>query len=76
MKQKHCLKHLKLYVAQYDAYFFYKQSVLKPLASINNSKACRCLRPLAILLKAIKFYWFQKQNEMVLKDKKMGFPRK
>lgn len=75
MKQKHCLKHLKLYVAQYDAYF-YKQSVLKPLASINNSKARHCLRPLAILLKAIKFYWFQKQNEMVLKDKKMGFHRK
>lgn len=43
---------------------------------MNNSKARHCLRPLAILLKAIKFYWFQKQNEMVLKDKKMGFPRK
>lgn len=74
MKQKHCLKHLKLYIAQYGTYF-YKQSILKPLAAINYSKARHCVRHLAILSKAIKFYWFQKQNKMVLKDKKMGFPR-
>lgn len=58
------------------ALIFYKQSVLKPLATINYSKARRCVRPLAILLKAIKFYWFQKQNKMALKDKKMRFLRK